>query len=155
MTTWFIGECNPYGRDQRYALFPHPRNSTGWRLCHLVLGLERARYMQVFERRNLLPDPRWSNKRARAAAAAVLEEAGPHDTLVLLGVRVARAFGIVQAPFSVHLVPGGGGRVAALIPHPSGLCRLWNEPGAYERAREAVRLAERTNMPMMTVTRDD
>lgn len=31
-----------------------------------------------------------------------------------------------------------GAVLALVLPHPSGLCRAWNEPGAAERARAAV-----------------
>ena len=30
---------------------------------------------------------------------------------------------------------------ACILPHPSGLCRLWNEPGSVDRARAAVATA--------------
>lgn len=39
----------------------------------------------------------------------------------------------------------------AVLPHPSGLSRLWNELGSFGRARETVRALERAAYPLVTV----
>ena len=71
--------------------------------------------------------------------------------VVALGARVAGALAAcvrswLPAPFASAMVdydgedpfsPGWVQRVAYL-PHPSGRCRAWNEPGARERARALV-----------------
>jgi hypothetical protein len=41
--TLLLGEANPYGGDPRYALYPEPEGSSGWRLCHMVMGLGARR----------------------------------------------------------------------------------------------------------------
>lgn len=56
---------------------------------------------------------------------------------------MARAFRLGDCP-PYSVVYNWGREIFAnhwiiLLPHPSGLCREWNEPGAYERARELVK----------------
>lgn len=126
-----VGESNPYGSDSYFAMYPAPQGSAGQRLCELVLQLQPARYLRVFERQNLLSVPKWSVVRARGAAQVILD-VDPDRALVLCGSKVQAAFGM-----SDHEVPSRvGNRV--LIPHPSGLCRRWNEPGLREECRALV-----------------
>ena len=137
--TWLIGENNPYSADPRHALYPHPPGSAGARLCS-ILGMRERDYLLAFARRNLLSQPKWSVPAARKAAHAVLALCGEGDRLVLLGARVAAAFGYPFAILAEH--DGLGAHDATLrvllLPHPSGLSRAWNEPGMVERVREAV-----------------
>jgi hypothetical protein len=122
-----VGEANPYGADPYFALYPLPENASGGRLAR-ILGLSEQRYLEAFDRRNLCPTA-WSMKVARAEAAKILAE--PERPVVLLGAKVAKAFGLPYAPFtrSARLF---------LLPHPSGLNRIWNYRGSVERARELV-----------------
>ncbi len=139
MKPLLVGELNPYGADPRYALFPYPERSAGGRLCHKILQTHRADYLRRFDRVNLCTGS-WSLKEARLRAYTLWQERqqpGNDGKLILLGTKVAAAF--------AHHLTGDFGRpfetVGAqvlVLPHPSGLCRLWNEPGAYERARDAV-----------------
>jgi hypothetical protein len=149
-----VGETNPYGSDPRFALYPRPLGSAGSRFCHVILGMEEPEYLDAFDRVNLLVGPKWSAPKARLAARALLDgtpkgkpavlpshrfEYG--QPLVLLGARVARAFRLSSTPFVLH--PWGDGRgdhrQILVLPHPSGRCRRWNEPGTFEKARKAVR----------------
>jgi hypothetical protein len=129
---FIIGESNPYGADPYFALYPAPKGCTGWRLCNLVLQMQPAAYLREFERRNVLEGPRWSAPAARAAASKLAEEIG-EAKVVLLGAKVCAAFRLEFEPFTVLR-----GK-AAILPHPSGLSRAWNEPGAFDRARATVR----------------
>lgn len=142
MRVWLIGENNPYGNDPRYALYPEPEHSAGGRLCRLIMGMDVRTYLRTFERRNLLQAPRWSAPLARAAAARFLEEdlAQPAK-VILFGRKVFDAFDGAGAfvrdgwqawePFTTRFE-------FLILPHPSGLSRAWNEPGAFLRARQAV-----------------
>lgn len=148
--TWLIGEHNPYqARDapeeelNHFALYPAPDASAGARLCR-VLGLPPAEYLRRFERRNLLRELPWSAPRARAAADAVLAEMPERDRLVLLGRRVADAFG---APFDVDPraalpVERWRGHLVLVLPHPSGRSHLWNDRALPERVRAALAALE-------------
>jgi uracil-DNA glycosylase len=88
---------------------------------------------------------------ARAAAVAILARCR-RDRIVFVGSRVARAFG-VPAPvlepcrwYDARLFAPFNGRrwpaAVALLPHPSGLCRFWNEPANVELARRFLRSVE-------------
>lgn len=140
---WLIGEHNPYGADPSYALYPLPPHAAGGRLAR-VLGMQVTGYLRAFVRRNLLSVAKWSVPLARAAADQVLLEHPVDDRLVLLGSRVAAAFG---CPFREHLcevrrLPVGTlapqERQVVVVPHPSGLSRAWNDPETAPRVRAAV-----------------
>lgn len=153
---WLVGENNPYQDDpeeaQRYAMYPAPGPSpdspagcAGWRLCHLVLGMEERAYLRAFERRNLLARPRWSVPAARAAAAKLAEGIAAEDVVVLLGAKVWTAWSPLMHPsgrpatWEPFRSYSGLGRPHVLaLPHPSGLSRAWNDPLAFGRARAAL-----------------
>lgn len=76
--------------------------------------------------------------RATAAVAArrVLVNLEPASTIVMLGHRVAGAFGVRADYFAwVRL----GSSRAAVFPHPSGLNRYWNVPENRRRASVFLR----------------
>src|SRR6185369_847576 len=118
-----VGESNPYGADPYYALYPAPDGCSGHRLCCLILGMHRHTYLDTFERVNLC-EGRWSMKDARAKAQSLWPHKGK---FILLGVKVARAWEV--NPWEPFIQIDGG--TTLLLPHPSGLCRLWQEPGAF------------------------
>ena len=151
MKPLLVGELNPYGSDPAFALYHTPENSAGGRLCRLVMGLRRLDYERSYDRANLCAG-KWSAKPARERAAALLSErlrgaaGGPPPVVVLLGARVCSAFGRDYQPFCHYEtsedVLGESGEVSyVVLPHPSGLCRLWNAPGSFGRARESLRSA--------------
>lgn len=133
MKPLLVGELNPYGPATEYALYPDPPGCSGWRLCHIVLGMTETVYFAAFDRINLC-SRKWSTPYARDEARQ-LRESG-RRVIVMLGRKVAAAFGhVTQPPFTSIEVFG----VTYLaIPHPSGLCRVWQEPGAIERARDLI-----------------
>lgn len=124
-----VGESNPYGDDQAFALYPAPDGCSGHRLATLILGMSRKDYLDSFERRNLCAGP-WSIKHARQVAQSIWEQPG---RFILLGSKVCSAW---QTPFEPFKIFDGG--TCAILPHPSGLCRLWGNPGAIEMARKVV-----------------
>lgn len=130
-----VGELNPYGGETRHALFPYPKGSAGHNLCNKVLGLTRREYLKRFDRVNLCSG-KWGNYAAQQAALTIKwSEPNPRN-VVLLGVRVARAFGYDYPPFTSMLAKG---KNFLILPHPSGLCRIWNERGSYARAQKFLR----------------
>lgn len=122
-----VGENNPYGNDPRYALYCLPLNSAGGRLQRLVLGLRFSRYLEL-ERVNLCSG-KWSVPAARAAAALYAPTA--ERVPVLLGAKVSAAFGVPFVPFTRT-------EMGVVLPHPSGRCTIWNEPGSVARARAVL-----------------
>lgn len=129
--TIIVGEQNPYGADPAFALYPAPEASAGARLCR-ILGLHRRAYLDLFDRVNLLTAAKWSVPAAREAAAKVT-----HPRRILLGARVSAAFGVDFEPFTVAR-PHGATWTYAVLPHPSGRCRIWNDPRSVARARKTV-----------------
>lgn len=131
-----IGEANPYGGDPDFALYPSPDGCASHRLCVKILGLSRKRYLEAFERTNLCPH-KWSIKEARIKAES-LRVSG--NKLILLGAKVCSAFGMTFTPFTFALTQGTdfGGVGYLILPHPSGLNRMWGAPGTYEKARAKV-----------------
>lgn len=79
----------------------------------------------------------------KAAAVALLLQ--PRNThYVLLGAKVAAAFGFAFEPLKVHIhlrtEPKNQrtGRKFLILPHPSGIVLFWNEPFNVFRARRAL-----------------
>lgn len=135
-----IGEDNPHSADPRHALFPYPANCAGERLQNLVMGVGVADYLRDYERVNLCAG-RWSAPEARDRAEELLDS--ERSVLVLLGAKVARAFGWPHEPFATYWVSRDhldrpACRVV-LLPHPSGRCRIWNSPDAFARAQSILR----------------
>lgn len=124
-----VGELNPYGVDPAMALYPLPLWASGHRL-QLKLGLSMREYLRAFDRVNLCTGS-WSAPVARHLAAGLMAD-GRHRDFVLLGARVAKAFGLEFRPFTREL---RGGQWFVLLPHPSGRSRGWNPVDAGELAR--------------------
>lgn len=146
MKPLLVGEANPYQSDprlaQRFALYPDPPRCAGWNLCHRVMGLTEREYLTRFDRVNLCAG-KWSMREAREHAARLAFLRPPSTPVagevhgrkfLLLGAKVCKAFEVSFTPFITL------GRFT-ILPHPSGLSRAWNEPGAYERARSVLREA--------------
>lgn len=140
MKPLLVGEMNPYGADPRYALYHEPRGATGDRLCRLIMGLSGKEYIRRFDRVNLCAG-KWSIVAARTAARGLSDVVEQRPAVVLLGRKVCDAFGLAYDPFSILRGREGGGiwrTTVVLLPHPSGLNRIWNEPGSIARARAAL-----------------
>lgn len=120
-----VGEMNPYGVDPRHALYDLPEGASGHRLRTIVLGVPRAVYFG-FARHNLCVGF-WSAGDA-AAQASRLRTLYPTTPIVMLGRKVATAFGYTGPACSRD------GRLVS-IPHPSGLCRAWGDPATVPRVR--------------------
>jgi hypothetical protein len=122
-----VGMDNPYSQNPKYALFPAPRNCTGWRLWQMLnrtLGVSRQEYVTWAERTNLC-EGRWSVSAARQRWASLQSSVEGRDC-VLLGRAVATAAGLPEAS-PLLWTDYCGGRVA-MLPHPSGLNRWYNDP---------------------------
>lgn len=142
-----VGESNPYSRDPACALLPWPPASAGARLLGL-LGWSEAEYLASFWRSNLVNGEGWSAPRVRGAAAVLMVEASEYGVdVVLLGGRVAGAFSQAAANMMRNLGVEAAGRPLETwersgsilrVPHPSGLCREWNHPGARDRLRRLL-----------------
>lgn len=133
-----IGMNNPYRQEPRYALFPAPERSAGYRLWAMLRevrsDLYRKDYVDGFDRRNLVTGA-WSSEVARRAADAIDLPDGAR--VVLLGREVQRAFNFptnwpVGDPFAC------GGQTWYALPHPSGRCLEYNNPLMRRRTGELL-----------------
>lgn len=144
MKPLLVGEANPYQADprlaQRYALYPDPPGCAGHRLCYRVMGLTSVEYLKRFDRVNLC-DGKWSVKEARQRALWLLQWRTAADVIVLFGKKVTDCFHVSFETFTIRTHHGVGDAKLVILPHPSGLSRAWNEPGAFERARTVLREA--------------
>jgi hypothetical protein len=133
-----LGEDNPYGSDPSFALYCYPIGCAGYRLRR-ILGLPQHQYLAL-HRGNLCDGP-WSMKEARRRAALlVCEPTAPWRTIVMLGRKVADAFGYEQPFFTSAPAPRTDGEMRLVsLPHPSGRNAGSWTGNARERAREILR----------------
>lgn len=138
----FVGQApGPRGRPDK-PLFPYPVGCAGHRLWKMT-GLRRSDYMGLFDRINVLdyyPGPTFPATEARRVARS-LDDVLVGRLVIFLGVAVARSFGFVPPSYMAwreHGRPGAESHeyVAAVLPHPSGLNRWYND---LVNAREARR----------------
>lgn len=122
----------------QWALYPYPERSAAGRLKDM-LGWTRSEYLSVFARANLLgeyPGPTFPLSRGRLAAEGVAQKLAPRP-LLLMGRGVADSFGFPTRDILTweSYLLGSTLIVAAVVPHPSGLNRFYNQPGNRERVR--------------------
>jgi hypothetical protein len=133
---WLVGEAptpETVGHPELWLLpddsgIPHSANKlfslTGW---------SRRLYVAIFDHRTTVwqhPQRIWIDE-GRRKAAKIAEESMKAGTLgvLILGNKAAEAFWMAEEEPLVWV-----GRFC-VIPHPSGRCRFWSQPGAHERAR--------------------
>lgn len=153
--TLLVGELNPYGSDPGFALYPFPEYASGARLCQLIIQVPRRLYMKHFDRANLC-NGKWSIREARAQVNRLLKR--QPKKIVLLGSKVCSAFGLTFIPFKQqkYITPELKSSVdVVILPHPSGLCRIWNEPNAFERANAALQKAGIIEKICIPITTDE
>ena len=134
MKTLIVGESNPYSSDPRLALYPVPKKGSGYNLCARIMGLEVREYLRRFDRTNLCAS-KWSARLAETTAAII--RASDRKIVVVCGARVAHAFGVPSDPFVAHQ-HSANEPMLVVLPHPSGLCRVWNDPESYARAKSIL-----------------
>lgn len=133
-----IGELNPYGDTGQYALYCDPPNSAGGRLQRAIFGVPEHVYLAMW-RTNLCTGS-WANGRAYLRIVEILQMTdAPWKIAVLLGRKVAKAALTAtkyrfMGPFSIK----GESPVLVTLPHPSGLCREWNDPSSLIKTRNIM-----------------
>lgn len=138
-----VGESFPK-RSQGIALPLLPRRGAGDRL-RTMLGLSDAQYLEIFARTNLCASG-WNIEEAVKKAEGLVD--ARRGVFVLLGARVRRAFSlflttrsgdpIVLRPFKCLNFGWGSHHRFACLPHPSGQCRVWNDPENVKRAKNLM-----------------
>ncbi len=126
---------------------PHPLEGRIGRKLAECAGLSYDAYLDMFDRVNLLAvrqDTKekgfeFDMKAARESALLMRQSGIMRDrSVVLLGNRVAEAFGVRSIRF-FHGHPHGQGGMLWVMPHPSGINRWWNDPDHHEAACSFMR----------------
>ena len=141
-----LGMNNPLSRDPHYALANFPERCTGWRLWRMIVEamehdglapMSRLDYMTRYDRRNVLNGVIWNMALAKEAGAELAPKLADR-VVVLCGVQTLEAMRLTRPSDWCSWVEGEpqGSLLAAqdrsfkyaLIPHPSGRCREYNDP---------------------------
>jgi len=135
-----VGLNNPHSDDPEKALATDRHGSSGYKLWLMLKeaanrngqDLSEADYLARFNRINLT-DAIQFNVHVAKARVPQLIASFRYCRVVLCGTRVPMILGLKHTGF--HLGPQHGKEFAYyVIPHPSGLCREYNDPNM----REAV-----------------
>ena len=103
-----------------------------------LFGLNEQQYLEQFDRMNVLDF--WPGRSGKgdkfpihdAKRMASNKSANLSGRRILfIGIATASAFGFEYAPLKWRKFNGGR---AAILPHPSGVNRWWNDPGNRKRA---------------------
>ena len=134
-----VGECPGENTDEDMPLFPLRPTSAAGRLMDMS-GLEPGEYLGCLYRRNVCYR-RWTNAEARQTARYIMSSLFDHKNLfvVLCGQRVAEAFEVRTDFWRLGKLESRN--CYTVIPHPSGLNRIYNDPSAREQTRLWVRFA--------------
>ena len=100
---------------------------------------------------NLLPpDPQgvpWDAKMATAVAKIWRERLTRYEFVVLVGQRVATAFGLsIKTSFLMGQIFDLDGITATIVPHPSGLNRWWNDTSRVRELKKCLRSVMKKNV---------
>jgi hypothetical protein len=136
----FIGQQpNEYADENQPALPVRP-NSSGARLVKLM-GITEEAFRYHFTLVNVSPhhDPEGFNPTYNIAAALNLLPLLEDRRVVLLGPAIANSFCINRDAYQFNKwfdYPGEMNALFSVIPHPSGMNRLYNDPVVVEEVRE-------------------
>lgn len=136
-----IGECSPKGER---ALSPDRTNSSGerlWKIVNAYAEISKDDFVRDFDLRNLCCQS-FNMVEARATAELIKNHIEPDARVFLLGQKVQAAFNLlspIDKPVC-HLVNGA---FFHCIPHPSGLCRDYNDPEIRKRVGYLITTARR------------
>lgn len=133
-----IGMNNPQGNE---ALVATPIGGTGHRIWKMLTirhpCMTEKTYENSFERMNILEARVWNTRQARAFAEPVRARMEGR-TVVLLGSGAMLALGLPRAPWMVWSAADTSGGRWCVIPHPSGLNRLYNDVAMVDRVSELL-----------------
>lgn len=138
-----LGMNNPHSDDPQHVLSPRFPGSAGCRLYQMVRDvdptLSEADYLDCLDRRNLVTDGDWSRGRAAEAGAAMAESLHGLD-VVMLGTLVPPALKLRHSGAWYEWTTTHTGMRYCVVPHPSGLNRIYND--LTYRARTGLLLAD-------------
>mgnify|MGYP001576063991 FL=1 len=145
-----IGEAPSRNGDPKKPITGRP----GRCLARAAFGAaaDVPRFLAGFERKNLIgtwpgqegKGSAWPVAAARKAAGTLLPELAGR-TAILLGKRVARAFGMARLAYfawaPIKVAAGMRPAWVVVVPHPSGINRWWNDAANRKKAGGWLRVA--------------
>ena len=135
MKILLIGQAPSYNGNPSAPLSYGPTASKIIKL----LGIHERRYFKRFDRINILDY--WLGKfskgdkfpmREAKRTARIKSYVISGRRILFVGLATARAFGFDYAPLRWRKFNGG---IAAILPHPSGVNKWWNDPANRKTAR--------------------
>lgn len=136
-----VGENPGPNTHPDLPLFPWPDTSSAGRLMAMS-ELTPSEYLGGLYRRNLVDDHEWSWQDAKSKAREIVTALFDLDRdlrVVLCGAKVAKCFGL-PADFW-QPVKLDTRQTAVVVPHPSGMNRIYNDRACRARTRGWMRWA--------------
>jgi uracil-DNA glycosylase len=128
------GDTSPSLRSPEHAL----SGDSGRRLAAMI-GVPLADFLESTDRMNVVDTPdEWGDKQRVQWGLVQVVGAMRDRDVILLGGKVSRALGIYIPRFEWSA--RAGSRIA-VMPHPSGRNRFWNDPDNVEKAEAFLREA--------------
>ncbi len=137
-----VGMCNPQGNPPLWTDPPGCAGHRLWQMATARTGISQEDWLAITDRRNLCLGKEWCREEARISAHAMVPELSSRTT-VLLGGEVASCFpscGLIGHWAKGYGTPPRNPRPWVTIPHPSGMCRWYNE--AANRAAVEILLGD-------------
>jgi hypothetical protein len=129
-----VGESNPYPCSPLAPDFPNSSGARLLRMINEVATMYPSEYEHAFDRRNLCRR-QWSDKVAEDQAVKIHRTLRHGDVVVVLGHKVRRAMRLPR-DLKRKII---GGVTFYWVPHPSGLNRIYNDPGTRRRVGRLLR----------------
>lgn len=140
MRAVLLGMNNPHGRDVERALHPLIAGSAGAILYAMVVAEAAHRgepmtlqeYLQGVDRDNLLQSEDWSRVAARQAASDKINRLRGRR-VVVLGSTLPSCLGLRTWDGRWYVCRDEANLTYSVVPHPSGLNRVYNDPSYRQR----------------------
>ena len=144
MKPLIVGMNNPYSEDPRYALYPHPERSAGFRLYLMLkeaghreaVSISKLNYAERFDRVNVVAGEPYSKSAAKRERPKVLELMRDRLTIIC-GAGTARDLELFYGGFTLEKNVVGPYSYY-VIPHPSGRTRDYNSSEMRARVGELL-----------------
>lgn len=139
-----LGINNPHSDDPEKALGLEPRGASGHRLWLMLKdaanrrarNLQEEDYLKGFDRQNLMDSDQYSVQGWRDRISKV-KYGLKGRKVVMLGTKVPISLGLRHTGF--HMQPQTCLSFQYfVVPHPSGLCREYNDPSMRERVGDLL-----------------
>lgn len=114
---------------QTEALDPRPPGSAGerlWQMATARLGLDIQQWRAYAARVNACLGSQWRPQEARPFVEGLVATSGEGYSIVCCGREIATMAGCPESPLEWRRLSSGC--EVAYLPHPSGLCRWYNDP---------------------------